>query len=208
VLLALTRKNKMLKFLPQIIIVACVFTQTFIYTRGIKNNTVKPILATRVFLVLAFSLTFLTSYRQTDTHELLANTLNIVDILSVLITFFAMSMSKNQRRKFTKFENICLYFVILIFLMWIITKQNILANILIQIILVIAYLPTLIHLWKSREKTESLNGWSLDFLASIFGMIAPLQTMDLLPLIYGIRSTVSTFAVTVLILRIKFKEKN
>ena len=196
----------MLKFLPQIIIVTCVFTQTFIYVKGIKNNTVKPILATRIFLLLAFLLTFLTNYSQTGLRGLGANMFNIVDILSVLATFIAMGFSENKHRKFTKFEQICLYFVILVFLMWIVSGQNILANILIQIILVIAYLPTLIHLWKSQENTESMSAWSLDFLASIFGMIEPLQLMAILPLIYGIRSTISTFIVVALIVRIKWRE--
>ncbi len=196
----------MLKFLPQIIIVICVFTQTFIYVRGIKNNTVKPILATRIFLLLAFFLIFLTNFSQTGLRGLGANMLNIVDVLSVLATFIAMALSKNNRRKFTKFEKICLYVVIIIFLIWIISGQNILANILIQIILVIAYLPTLIHLWKSEENTESLSAWSLDFFASVISLIAPIQTMDLLPLIYGIRSTISTFAVMFLIWRIKFRK--
>jgi hypothetical protein len=196
----------MLKILPQIIIVVCVLAATLIYVRGIRNNTVKPILATRIFLFLAFLLTFLTDFRQTGVHGLSANMLNIVDILSVLVTFFAMAMSKNKGRKFTNFEKICLYLVIIIFLIWIISGQNILANILIQIILVIAYLPTLIHLWKSKENTESLSAWSLDFFASIFGMIIPLQTMNLLPLIYSTRSAISTLAVIVLILRLKFRE--
>jgi hypothetical protein len=196
----------MLKFLPQIIIVVCIFTQTFIYVRGIRNNTVKPILATRVFLLLAFLLTFLTNYSQTGVHGLSANIFNIVDFLSIFATFLAMAKSGNNHRKWTKFEKICLYIVILIFLIWIVSGQNILANILIQIILVIAYLPTLIHLWKSKENTESLSAWSFDFIASIFGMVIPLQTMDLLPLIYGVRSTISTFAIILLIWRIKFKE--
>jgi hypothetical protein len=196
----------MLKFLPQIITVACVAASTFIYMKGIINNTVKPILATRIFLLLAFSLSALTNYNQTGTNGLAANIFNIVDVLSILVTFIAMGFSKNNHRKFTKFEKICLYFVILIFLMWIVSGQNILANILIQIILVIAYLPTVIHLWKSEENTESLGAWSLDFCASIFGMIVPLLVMDLLPLIYGIRSTISTFIIIALILRIKFIE--
>lgn len=196
----------MIKFLPQIIIFFCGIAATFIYIRGIRNNTVKPILATRVFLLLAFSLSFLTNYNQTGNHGLLANMLNIVDVLSVLATFFAMAMSKNMRRKFTKFEKICLCFVVLIFLIWIITKQNILANILIQIILVIAYLPTLIHLWKAQENTESISAWSWDFFASILGIIISLQTMNLLSLIYSARSTVSTFAVICLSLRLKFRE--
>jgi hypothetical protein len=196
----------MIKFLPQIITVTCVTVSTFIYIKGIRNNTVKPILATRIFLLLAFLLSALTNYSQTGTNGLSANIFNIVDILSILVTFIAMGKSKNNHRKFTKFEKICLYFVILIFLMWIASGQNILANILIQIILVIAYLPTVIHLWKSEENTESLSAWSLDFFASIFGMIVPLLVMDLLPLIYGIRSTISTFVIIALILRIKFRK--
>ena len=198
----------MLKFLPQIIIFFCGLASTLIYVRGIRNNTVKPILATRIFLLLAFSLTFLTNYRQTGIPGLGANTLNIIDVLSVLATFIAMAMSKNKSRKFTKFEKVCLGLVILIFLIWIVSGQNILANILIQIILVIAYLPTLIHLWQSEQNTESLSAWSLDFFASVVGIIAPLSTMALLPLIYGIRSTISTFAVIILIWRIKFRKMN
>ena len=197
----------MLKFLPQIIIFICVLASTLIYIKGIMNNTVKPILATRVFLLLAFLLSAITSFKQTGLHGLMPNMLNLVDFLSVLATFFAMAMSKNENREFTNFEKFCLYFVILIFLIWIITKQNILANILIQIILVIAYLPTLIHLWKAQTNTESLGAWSLDFCASIFGMIAPFQTMELLPLIYGIRSTISTFTVIIFTLCLKHKEE-
>lgn len=196
----------MFKFLPQIIIFICVLASTLIYIKGIKNNTVKPILATRIFLLLAFLLTFLTNYSQTGVHGLMANMFNILDVLSILATFIAMALSKNNHRKWTKFEKICLYIVVFIFLIWIVSGQNILSNILVQIILVIAYLPTLIHLWKSRENTESLGAWSFDFFASIFGMIVPLLTMDLLPLIYGVRSAISTFAVIVLILRIKFGE--
>ena len=196
----------MIKFLPEIIIFICGVAATYVYVKGIRNNTVKPILATRVFLLLAFTLSFLTNFKQTGTHGLMANMLNIVDVLSVLITFFAMAMSKNKSRKFTKFEKICLFLVFIIFLIWVTSGQNILANVLIQIILVIAYLPTLIHLWKAQENTESLSAWSLDFFASILGMIAPLQTMNILPLIYSTRSAISTFAVIVLILRLKFKE--
>ena len=196
----------MLKFLPQIIIVTCVVASTIIYIKGIRNDTVKPILATRIFLLLAFFLSALTDYKQTGLHGLGANLFNIIDVLSILVTFVAMAFSKNQSRKFTKFEMGCLYAVIIIFLMWIVSRQNILANLLIQAILVIAYLPTLIHLWKSQENTESLSAWSFDFFASLFGIIVSLQTMDLLPLIYGIRSAFCTFAVILFIWRIKFRK--
>jgi len=196
----------MLKFFPQIIIALCGISYAGIYIVGIKNGTVKPILATRVFLLFALVLSFLTNYSQTGVHGLMANTLNIVNALAVFATFFATLLNKDTRKKFTGFETICLFAVVLIFLMWIISKQNILANILVQIILVVAYLPTIIHLWKSPRNTESLGAWSLDLVASFFGMIEPLRTIDLLPIIYGIRSIVSTIIVIFLILRLKLRE--
>jgi len=197
----------MLKLFPQIVIAACGIFYTIVYVKGIKQGTVKPILATRIFLLLALFLSLLTNYEQTGIHGLSASTLNIMDLFSVLLTFFATIFNKNIRRKFTKFEIVCLSAVIFVFLIWIISRQNILANISIQIILVIAYLPTIIHLWKSKENTESLGAWLFDLLASFMGTVEPLRTMDLLPLIYGIRSTLSVSIVIILILRIQLRKE-
>jgi len=65
----------------------------------------------------------------------------------------------------------------------------------------------LAHLWKATKNTETLGGWSFDSLASVIGIIEPLKTMALLPLVYGIRSIVSTLTVIILILRLKYRER-
>lgn len=197
----------MLRFLPEILITICVLSYGIISVVGIHRGTVKPILASRVLFLLALVLSALTDFRQTGVHGLLANTFNIVDVISSLVIFLFTVFHKNTRKKFTQFEKMCLSAVILIFLGWIITKENILAHLSIQVILVIAYLPTIIHLWKSSKNTESLGAWNLDLFASLLSIIEPLRTMDLLPLVYGIRSIISTIVVIALILRIKFREK-
>ena len=194
----------MIKSLPEILMTLCVVAYAVIYIVGIKRGKVKPILATRIFLLSAIILSALMNFRQSGIHGLLTNALNIVDIFATFSIFLVTVFHKNTRKKFTKFEKICLGVIILIFLVWIISGQNILAHLSIQAILVVAYLPTVIHLWKSNENTESLGAWFLDFIASILGIVEPLKVLAFLPLIYVIRSIISTFVVIILILRIKW----
>jgi len=193
----------MIKFLPETAMTLCVVGYATIYIAGIKRGKVKPILATRIFLLSAIILSALTNYRQSGIHGLLANGLNVIDTLATLSIFLVTVFHKDTRKKFTGFEKICLSTLIFIFLVWIISGQNILAHLSIQAILVVAYLPTVTHLWKSKKNTESLGAWFLDFVASVLGIMEPLKIMDLLPLVYVIRSIISTFVVIVLILRIK-----
>lgn len=193
-----------IRLFPEIAMALCVIAYAVVYIVGIKRGKVKPILATRIFLLSAILLSALTNYRQSGINGLLTNALNIVDVFATLSIFLFSVFNKNTRKKFTKFEKTCLSVVIIIFLIWIISGQNILAHLSIQAILVVAYLPTVIHLWKSSENTESLGAWSFDFIASVIGIIEPLKNMDLLPLVYVTRSITSTFVVIILVLRIEW----
>ena len=197
----------MLQFLPQILMVACIVIYVSIYLVGIRKGNVKPVLATWLFFALATVLSFITDFRQDGVHGLLANAYNVVDTCATLIIFFVIIFNKNTSKKFNTFEKSCLVAVFIIFLIWLATGQNIFTHLAIQAILIVAYLPTLIHLWKAKENTESLSMWSFDSAASALGTIEPLCTMDFLPLVYGIRAVVSTLAVIILIIRLKFKSK-
>lgn len=196
----------MLKFLPEIGVAMCVFSYGIIYIIGIQRGTVKPVLATRIFFLLALVLSALTDFKQTGVNGLLANAFNLIDTITTFVIFIFTILHKDTRKSFTEFEKICLGLIILVFIGWVASENNILTHLLVQVILIIAYLPTVIQLWKSPINTESLSAWCLDLFASILGIIEPLRIRDLLPLVYGIRSIVSTFIVIVLILRIKFRK--
>jgi hypothetical protein len=194
-----------MKVFIQITMITCIIVYSSIYLKGIKKGTVKPILATWIFLSAATILSFITDFAESGTSGMLANSFNIIDTIATVFIFSFVLSRKDTRKKFSTFEKVCLGAVILIFLMWLISGLNILAHLAIQFILVVAYLPTFVHLWKSTQNTESLGMWSFDCLASALGTIEPVRVMAFLPLVYGIRSILSTIGVIALILRIKYR---
>ncbi len=195
-----------IKLLIQLAIVGCIAAYTSIYLLGIKRGTVKPVLATWTFLLVATILSFVTNFSESGLQGLLANSYNIIDTLACLLIFVFVLARKDIRKKFTAFEKGCLGAVILVFVAWLLSGQNVLAHLCLQLILVIAYLPTLVHLWNAQENTESLTTWSLNGLAAFFGVIEPVQARAILPIVYGVRSIVSCMAVAVLILRLQWRK--
>src|SRR3989344_4966623 len=193
--------------LIQLAIVACIVVYASFFLRGMSRGTVRPVLATWLFLSLATILSFITNFAESGARGLLANSFNMIDTLAVWIISLVVIFHKDTRTQFTRFEKWCLGVVVVIFIGWLISGQNVMAHLSIQAILVIAYLPTLHKLWLATKNTESLGGWSFDCLASVFGIVEPLQTVAVLPLVYVIRSIVSTLSVIFLILRIKFLKR-
>lgn len=198
----------MLKFLPDILITIIIATYLLIYLRGIKSGRVKPTLSTWIFFAFAGILSLVTDFRETGVHGLFANSYNILDTSGVFITLaFIFLFQKDINKKFNKLERNCLIAVIIVGILWLISGQNILAHLSVQIIMFISYIPMFAHLWKAKENTESLGMWSLDSVASVLGSINPILNGDLLPIAYGLRSAICTFSTVLLILRIKYKAK-
>ena len=188
-----------------IVITVCIAIYVTFYLVGMKRGQVKPVLATWLFLSFATILSFIMDFRQTGISGIASNLFNVVDMVAVFGIFVLILFRKDTRRTFNMFEKVCLGTVLVIFIGWLMSGQNIAAHLAIQGILVVAYLPMLVHLWKAKINTESLGTWSFDCLASAFGLIIPLMTHDFLPTVYGIRSMLSTLAVIALILRLKYK---
>ena len=192
--------------LIQIAIIACIAMYASIYLLGIKRGTVKPVFATWLFLSIATALSLVTNFSESGIQGLLQNSYNIVDTLATLLIFSFVLIKKDLRKNFTVFEKVCLGTVAVVFIAWLLSGQNVIAHLCLQIILVISYLPTLVHLWNAHESTEPLSTWSLNTLAALFGIVEPLKAFDLLPLIYGIRSIVSCLAVIFLTVRLRLRK--
>ena len=194
------------KLLIQLGIVACIAGYACIYIVGIKRGKVKPVLATWLFLALATILSFITNYSESGLSGLLANSYNIIDTIASLLIFSFVFTRKHIRKTFTRFEKGCIGAVIVVFVAWLLSGQNVLAHLCLQAILVIAYLPTLVHLWNAKENTESVTTWSLNAVAAILGVVEPIRMGAILPIVYGVRSILSCIAVVALSLRLDLKE--
>ncbi len=187
-------------------IILCIFTYWVIYVRGIFLGKVKPVLATWMFLSLAVLISLASEFFQTGIQGVSANFFNLIDSLAVVSIFIIILFHKDTRRTFTTFEKGCILGVILICLIWFFTKNNIFTHLATQLILVIAYLPTLVELWNTRKNTEALGTWVFDCLGSLLGLIIPIREGQILPIVYGVRSVVSTLLVVLLILKIQYKQ--
>ncbi len=114
--------------LIQIAMTACIITYASIYLVGIQRSKVKPILATWIFMSLATILSFLTDFAETGIAGVLANSFNTVDTLATLIIFAVILCTKDIRKTFTGFETGCLAAVIIVFIGWLLSGQNVVAH--------------------------------------------------------------------------------
>lgn len=118
----------------------------------INNPQAEPILASWILMTTA---TFLSLWTYLSTFSSkkeklkglvsnIGNSTNFIAISSILLgTLF---WGKNVRFGFTQFEIWCLVASFVILIIWKFSKLHVYANIAIQIIMVIAYIPIIIHL--------------------------------------------------------------
>ncbi|MEK7672451.1 MAG: hypothetical protein AAB373_01060 [Patescibacteria group bacterium] len=197
----------MFTYFIQFGIVASVLACASFYFVGIIRGKVQPVLATWLLFLFGTVLSILTNFAETGWDGLMANSFNLIDTFAVMFLFCVMLLRKNVRKTFTAFEKYCIGAVVLVFAGWIFSGENVVAHLAIQVIFTIAYLPTFAHMWQAKSNTESLPMWCFACLAPVFGLVEPLRSGAFLPLVYNLRTVISTFLVILLILRIKYRTK-
>jgi len=182
--------------LIQAMIILLIIAYASIYLINIRNKTIQPILATWIFLSLATIMSFWTNFYDSGYSGLLTNSYNIIDTLATLLILYFLLKQKNIRRTFTLFEKNCVGLILIISIFWLITSNHIATHLLLQLILIIAYLPTLVQLWNASKNSESIKMWSLNGLAATFGSIEPIQVGAILPMVYAVIKPILTFSFT------------
>ena len=81
------------------------------------KNKIKPALAMWAFFSMAVAMS-LTTYMANDNFSLLDNILNTADLLLVVAVTVVIFLFGDTSSKFTNFDKICLFTVILIGLFW------------------------------------------------------------------------------------------
>ena len=171
----------------------------------IVRKKIKPALAMWLFFSVAIIMSLVT-YRSESGYGLLDNIMNTVDLIYVVTVSVAIFLFGDKSSKFTRFDRGCLAAVIIILLFWIFTRNHWLTNILMQLILVIAYFPVVKRLLDSRENTEPFSVWIGMLLAPSIALISSKGT---LATIYSLRAIFCVTVLLLLMLRIEYlKLKN
>ena len=165
------------------------------------KQKIKPALAMWSFFTLAVAMS-LTTYMADGDYSLWDNILNTTDLLLVSVVTVFILIFGDTSTKFTRFDKLCLLFVILITIFWFITKTHFLSHLLIQGILVIAYFPVIRRLWQSKENTEPFSVWILLMIVPVFSL---LSSKGILATVYAVRAIASTAILMILMLRVEIK---
>jgi hypothetical protein len=169
----------------------------------IYRKEIKPALAMWLFFALAVILSLLTYLGDGD-FSMWDNILNTTDILlTVTVTVFIFIYGDHSS-KFNRFDLGCLIAVILIIFFWLFTKNHLIANLLIQSIIVIAYFPVVGRLIVSKENTESFTVWIAMMLAPVFAL---LSSKGFLATVYSVRAIICVGLLLILMLRIEYLYK-
>jgi hypothetical protein len=195
-------KKKKTKMLFAFITAALMSTSCLWYVYLTITGNIHPTLMTWVMFFIAVSLSFLT-YRSTKNNNLLDNVCNTIDLFSVTLTLiFIVFFGKNIRFSLNLFEVICIIFSLVVLIFWKITKAHEVSNMMLQIIMTVAYFPTFYQLWSAAEPTESLMTWGIVWVYSLTGVITGLIAKNKLAVIYSFRSLILVTVIMILILRI------
>jgi hypothetical protein len=175
------------------------------YILLLVRKEIKPVLAMWLFFSVAIVMSLIT-YRSEGGYGLLDNIMNTVDLIYVVTVCIAIFLFGDRASRFSPFDKGCMVAVGIIMLFWIFTQNHRLTNILMQIILVIAYVPVVKRLLESRENTEPFSVWIGMLLAP---SIALLSSKGTLATIYSVRAIICVSTLLLLMLRIEFlKLKN
>lgn len=156
-----------------------------------------------IFFTIAVAIS-LTTYMESDNFSLFDNILNTTDLALTAIVSIAIYLFGDHSTRFSRFDKACLFAVLVIVVFWFITKNHFLTHALTQGILVIAYLPVLSRLWKTKKNGESFLIWTGMLLAPLLSLISSKGT---LATIYSVRAIVCISVLMLLMLRVEYITK-
>jgi hypothetical protein len=169
------------------------------YILLLVRKEIKPALAMWLFFSIAIIMSLVT-YRSESGYGLLDNIMNTVDLIYVVTVCIAIFLFGDKSSKFTRFDRGCLIAVLIILLFWVFTRNHWVTNIMMQLILVIAYFPVVKRLIDSRENTEPFSVWIGMLLAPSIALISSKGT---LATIYSVRAIFCVGTLLLLMLRIE-----
>lgn len=181
------------------------------YCMKLIRGTIAPRLATWLIFELGVLLS-LGAYLASRDHSLEKAALNATD--AVLVTVICTLVSIRQARqpfRFTKNERYCLMVGCVAAAVWLFTRTGWSGLIGFQVVMSVAYLPTLesVWRWKPGPPPEPLDKWSVNVIIAVLGLVPPLLGhQDYLAMIYPLRALILCLCVVALIVRWERKSKD
>ena len=173
------------------------------FIRQLVKKEIKPALAMWIMFSVAVIMSMIT-YLHSGDYGFLDNIMNTVDLVYVLSVTLAIFFLGDGNSRINRFDLICLVVVAIIIVFWIVTQKHVVANLMIQSILVIAYFPVVKRLITTRENSESFLIWTGMMIAPALSL---LSSNGILATIYSVRAIICIALLLSLMAWVEFSGK-
>lgn len=175
------------------------FTARYIWLT--VRSRIEPTLATWLIFSTGTTLS-LASYIATGRYSVVSNIANFVDVLMTWLIAITVACSRGRAAaQFSRSEIGCLAGAASIICFWVATGDHRAANLAVQILLLVGYLPTVKRLWRADANTESPGIWLVVWVAAAISLYPPVRDEDRLATIYAARALIAVSLLPGLIIR-------
>ena len=156
------------------------------YCWHIVIGSISPALATWLIFAVATTVSLLSYLKHNETKRkpFVANLANRLDPVVVWLVVAFILFAPKGDAQLGKFDIGCLAASAAILILWAATHSAIAANLLIQLVMVAAYMPTFFRLFSARRNTESFVTWGLTLAVASLFLVPTLRHRDWLAVAY------------------------
>ena len=181
-----------------------------IYCAKLIRKKARPRIATWLIFEIGVGMSLIAYFSSHD-HSALKAVLNVTDALVVTLILAALLIEGRGRRiVFTANEKLCLLISCVTLAVWGFTKTAWIGLAGFQLVMAVAYIPTIESLWHWRPgpAPEPVETWGINAIAALMGIVVDVtgSRRDYLEMIYPLRAFL--FCVIVVVLIQRWKRKN
>lgn len=174
------------------------------YCYLILDHQIEPVLSSWLLFFIASSLGLWTYFKaKRSDRSAITNMANTSDVFVTGSVLACLALfGRDIRFGFNSFEWVCFGIAGAILLYHLIRHDGRTANIAVNGLLVLGYLPTIAHLWTADHNTESFALWLVVLIAAMIALYNPIKEKDFLATLYASRAVVLVGIILALMIRI------
>lgn len=190
--------------LAAITVVVLVFYVGIRYCIKLFRGEIAPRIATWLIFEVGVAMS-LASYLTGTDHTVTKAALNAADCIQVTVICLALLVGqKGGRIQFTSYEHFSLWLAGIATVVWLLTKTGWIGFVGFQVVMSVAYIPTLESLWRWKPGVppEPMEKWGINIIIALVGLVVDITgRRDYLAMVYPLRALILCVLVVVLIVR-------
>ena len=180
------------------------------YCVKLMRKQAHPRIATWLIFELGVVMSLVATFASRD-HSVVKAALNLTDFVVVTVILAALFFEqRGEKISFTRNEWACLLIAAVTMVLWAVTRTAWVGVVGFQVVMVVAYLPTVEHMWRWRvgRSPEPVETWATNAVAALIGVVVALvDGRDYVAMLYPLRALVLCGVIVGLVVRWEGKSR-